>query len=396
MKLLIIAQVYPYPPQSGGKIRLYNLIKHLSKKHEVDLLVLMRESEPPDIEAMKKYCTQVDVIIQKFNPNPKLFNRTLKKIYQLMSTSPSGVILASSAKMQKIVRAKIQTGNFDIVQIEGIGIAQYRPSSTSCKTILSLYDLYSVIFQRLLATSSFLRKLDDVSQYFKYRRYERQVCPLFDACLTMSEVDAEQLKKISPNSRIFVIPNGVDIEYFYPVFNNGNTKRLVFTGTMSYSPNHDGMLYFYHEIFHKICSVEKQVQLYIVGMEPPQQILDLGAAPNIEVTGRVEDVRHYIADASVYIAPLRIGSGTRLKILEALAMGKAVVSTSIGCEGISVTHEKNIIIADEPSDFARWCIELLRNPDLRKELGQEGRKLVEEKYSWETICASLEKVYEKL
>jgi glycosyltransferase involved in cell wall biosynthesis len=128
-------------------------------------------------------------------------------------------------------------------------------------------------------------------------------------------------------------------------------------------------------------------------MNPQKPILDLSSDPNITVTGMVEDVRPYIASASVCIVPLLSGSGTRLKILEAMAMGKSVISTSVGCEGIDVTHEKNIIIADEPSDFARWCIELLRNAELRITLGQEGRKLVEAKYSWRSICASLEEFY---
>jgi len=358
----------------------------------------MHENDPPpNVDEMRKYCTQVEVVIKPSSPRTKRFKDRLHQIYKLITPSPRMVLSVSSDEMRKTVEKIAQSSNFDIIQFESPYMTQYNPNLDSCKTIVSLYAIHSVTYRRMLTSSSRFRdKLLYATEYLKLPRYERRVCPLFNACLTTSETDASLLRKISPKARIFVNENGVDIEYFRPVLNNEDNKCLVYTGNMSYHPNYDAMLYFHQEIFPLISATEKQVQLYIVGRKPPQQILDLGTLPNVTVTGEVEDIRPYIANASICIVPLRSGSGTRLKILEALAMGKAVVSTSVGCEGLDVTHGENIIIADEPSDFAQWCIELLRNPGLRRKLGQEGRSLVEAKYSWKTVCESLEQVYQQL
>ena len=395
MKLLIISPQFPYPPNSGGKIRLYNIIKHLSERHDITLVAMIEDKKDANVEQIRKYCAQVYVIEIKLRSLPKGFiKKRFHQIYRLIAEPPRKIVVYSSDEIRKIVGELTKKFRFDIIQFESISMAQYHLIANGSKKILSLYDIESVKMKRLFQNSPFPSKLMFGIESFKYFLYEHHVCHLFDACLTMSETDEHYLRKSSTATRIFVSPNGVDIEYFLPFTNyNDDTKHMVFTGTMSYLPNHDGILYFFKNIFPLIRTEEKQTHLYIVGANPQKELLDLSSDPHVTVTGIVEDVRPYIASASVYIVPLRIGSGTRLKILEAMAMGKAVVSTSVGCEGIDVTHEKNIIIADEPLDFARWCIELLRNPFLRQKLGQEGRRLVETKYSWRSICASLEAVY---
>jgi glycosyltransferase involved in cell wall biosynthesis len=193
-----------------------------------------------------------------------------------------------------------------------------------------------------------------------------------------------------------VVPNGVDTEQFQPGPEAAGPPHLVFTGAMGWQPNAEAMIYFCREILPAVRAHFPDVQLSIVGLQPPAEVVALGQQPNIHVTGFVPDVRPYIAEATVYIAPLKLGSGTRLKILEAMAMGKAVISTTIGAEGLEVTDGRHLLIADSAADFASRICELLADPGRRQALGQAGRALVEACYDWRAVAASLDGVYRQV
>jgi glycosyltransferase involved in cell wall biosynthesis len=215
--------------------------------------------------------------------------------------------------------------------------------------------------------------------------------------LVTSEREALLLKSLLPEGVFAVVPNGVDTDAFQEISQPQQVAdRIIFTGTMDYYPNIDAVCYFARECWPLIRAQVPTATWQIVGKEPPPEVQDLAKLPGVSVTGAVPDTKPYLAAAAVAIAPLLIGSGTRLKILEALAMGKAVVSTSLGCEGLAVVSGKHLIVADQPAALAQSIVDLLRNAEQRTALGRAGRALVETEYSWkrcgDDVIGALEKI----
>jgi glycosyltransferase involved in cell wall biosynthesis len=223
-------------------------------------------------------------------------------------------------------------------------------------------------------------------EYRKMLRYERRCVRNADHVFTVSENDRDVFTTFIDRKCISVIPTGVDTEYFQPAAGTGQNDGLVFTGAMDWMPNEDAILYFAREILPLIRKEIPQVTLTVAGRLPSRRLLALAIADNrIRVTGRVDDIRLYMREGSVFVVPIRVGSGTRLKIFEAMAMGKAVVSTSIGAEGLPVTDGENIVIADTPECFACSVVSLLRQPEQRRSLGLSARSYVEQKHSWKAV-----------
>ncbi len=212
----------------------------------------------------------------------------------------------------------------------------------------------------------------------------------------MSEQDQEKLSSLCPGIAVEIVSNGVDLEYFKSEEVEQNEVSLVFTGSMDWQPNEDAVLYFCHHILPLIRTELPDVVFYIVGSKPSDGVLKLGGREGVVVTGEVEDVRPYIAGATVYVVPLRIGGGTRLKILQALAMRKAVVSTSIGCEGLALRPNDHLLVADEPQQFAAHTVQLIKDRSLRDRLGENGGVLVQERYDWDAIVGRLDLLYRRL
>jgi glycosyltransferase involved in cell wall biosynthesis len=222
-------------------------------------------------------------------------------------------------------------------------------------------------------------------------RAERQFASLADHILTVSDADRSSFLQFLRQEKVSTIPTGVDLNYFRP---GGFSHKpvLVFTGSMDWIPNEDAIMYFSREILPVIQQEIPNVVLSVVGRKPTRRILSLAARNSaIQVIGRVEDIRPYVDEASVYIVPLRIGSGTRIKIFEAMAMGKAVVSTSIGAEGLPVQHGRDILLADTPAEFAARTLELLKGPGMRQQIGGAARSLVESHYGWDKVTDVVEK-----
>jgi glycosyltransferase involved in cell wall biosynthesis len=218
------------------------------------------------------------------------------------------------------------------------------------------------------------------------RRAERAACARADVTIAVSEADQHLLQQLAPTARCVAVPTGVDAAYFTPSGRPEIPQRLVFTGSMDWHPNEDAILYFSEAILPRIRAEVPDVTVTVVGRTPGAHLRAVAERAGIVVTGTVDDVRPYIDEASVYIVPLRAGGGTRLKIFEALAMAKAVVSTTVGAEGLALTPDQNVCIADEPHAFADAVIALVREPARRRALGQAGRQLVEDRYSWERVA----------
>jgi len=264
-------------------------------------------------------------------------------------------------------------------------------------TILDEFDVDSIVYKRkLIYESNPLKKFRIFIQWMRTAGYEKRIIPLFKKVIVASERDKEVLQDTSSDINVSVVSNGVDLEYFKPRDCQVESYSLFFTGLMSYAPNVDAMLYFCEKIFPLIRRRILKIQLYIIGADPPGAIRNLSKIGNIIVTDYMGDVRPLVNMCKICIVPIRIGGGTRLKILEAMAMKKPVVSTSVGAEGLETSHGENIIIADNPQDFANKTVDLLRDLKLRKKIIQGGRRLVESKYSWEACIQKLETVYKEL
>ncbi len=395
MRLLWITPYVPVPTFGGGA-RVYNLIKVLATSSTVDLIALAEE--PNDKDAMAQQllalCRSVNYVLPPFS-SPK--GRRLAQFHAVGSLRPSHYNLYYSPEMQKQINHALQRNHYDAVIIEHSFTGYYMIGSGT-PVVLDQHNVESDILYRTARTGqSFARRGYNLLDWLKYRRDERQICQRADLILATSDRDRGVMRKWGRTPPLYVVPNGVDTTYFRPVLSNTYEKEvertnLVFTASMHYSPNVEAMLYFVETIWPYIQSNAPGTTLRIVGGAPPPEIMELGRRPYITVTEYVPDLRPYIAAADVVVVPLRVGGGTRLKILEALAMGQAVVSTSLGCEGLAVEDGHHLLVADGPIEFAKQVVDLLRAPQRRVELGKNGRRLVEDVYDWRTIGARLEQL----
>ncbi|RLC79913.1 MAG: glycosyl transferase family 1 [Chloroflexi bacterium] len=386
MKILFITTRIPYPPINGGTIVTFNTIKYLALRGHSITLVTFTEESNRSLEKLEKYCK---IIIQPEKPKDSLKEILLnffdKKPYKISKYITKG--------MENLIKNIMLTSTFDIVWIDHLHMAYYgKLLKTLFKVpvVLREHNIESKIWERISRNQkNILLKAYILLQYKKFYSYESQICEKFDKCFTISQADKETLKRMNSKINVSVIHAGVDTSYFYPRHIDEEPYSIIFVGSMNWLPNIEGVRWFYHKIFPLIKKEIPEAVLYIIGKKPSREIQML-KGKDVVVTGFVEDVREYMAKAKVFIVPLKAGSGIRIKILNALAMGKAVVSTSIGCEGIEVDNGKNIYIANTPKDFAQKVIRLLNDKKERQRLGKEGLKLIKEKYQWEQIAEQIE------
>lgn len=367
MKVLFLARDLPDPPNNGYKKRNFYLIKALESK---------------------------GIEVKLFVPSEKPGTKIKALFLSLFSTLPFSVKIRTSLKSKEDLEKLLKENPIDIIICDAVQRALNIPDDINAVKILYEHNIESVIVKRYAEKEkNIFKKLFALQEYMKLSNFEKKVWAKFDYCIACSDVDKKNIETIAGKDKVITVDNGVDLQYFNPGSYQLEPDTLVYTGQIGWYPNEDALIYFVEEIMPAIKKSIPSLKLWIVGGKPSDRIKFLANNDsNITVTGFVDDVREYMARAFVYIVPLRIGSGTRLKILEALSMKKAVVTTSIGCEGINVQDNKHLLIRDNPQDFAQAVIELLRNEDLRLRLGENGRKLVEEKYDWNIVFKDLDKI----
>jgi len=393
MKILVIMPFSPVPPVFGGAIRQYYLLKSLTEKHEVTILTHGTSKDYLQLnEAFKSSVKEIHVI-------PHSWHKKYKRLSQWL-----GILLWDSSyfkrhmhtrAMQKKIDELFKKHNFDAVHCEFPTMGSYRFPDNTLK-VLDTHNVEYENFRRMWRKSSrFFSKWYYFHEYMKVYQEEIEILKKQDCILTTSENDKKIFLKDITHVPFYTIPNGVDTRIFTPKVCDIEQKSIVFTGSLGYTPNNDGMLYFLDEIFPLIQEQIPDIKIYIVGSSPKPE-LRRRANKNIIVTGFVDDVRPYVWRSSVFVVPLRMGSGTRLKVLEALAMQKPVVSTTLGCEGIDVEHGKSILIADEPKQFADSVVNLILSPIMRRYLAEDGYQIIKEKYEWSAIGKSMLTLYDKL
>jgi sugar transferase (PEP-CTERM/EpsH1 system associated) len=400
MRILWLKSDLLLPLDKGGKLRTWHLMRQLAKHHAITFLSYADPEQPAeDIEGMREVASEV-ITVPRRDAAKGTLAFYLDAARHLADSRPYAVAKYESASYRQALLEVMGRTAFDLIVCDFLPPLVNMPTRLPCPAVLFTHNVEAEIWRRHADTSSSILKRQLYGmQHRRMLRFEEQAIRRFDGVLAVSDADRETFSRLYPGAAtrpIHVVPTGVDTAFFAPSSTEPDTsspaasRSLIFTGSMDWLPNEDAMLFFCRDILPLIRAEEPDVTLSIVGRAPTPAVRRLAAEQGVHVTGRVDDVRPYMRDAAVYVVPLRIGGGTRLKIFEAMAMRKAVVSTVVGAEGLPVTGGDHLLLADEPRGFARGVVRLLRDLDKRRSVEQAARQLVVSKYDWSVVAADLE------
>lgn len=397
MRILIITDSVSYPPVSGNRIRTYNLFRRIARKHQVWLATLLKTPDKLEsVSHVQEFCQEVEVATvwrrHAVAHLPGLLRFAL-------AGRPLELKFEHSEELIHKIRQLVSTVDFDVVHIEPSHMALYLealPSDAHCRRILVFHNIASDQYARLSrAERRMVGRMRAWLHSQMMRQWEPRYAERFDRCVTVSEADRRLLLRYNPRLEVDVIPNGVDTKVHQPLPQKGASPTLLFVGTMSYAACSDAVLYFCREILPHIRRMIGDVQMWIVGTDPPPDVRQLDG-DGVHVTGQVEDVVPYYSRSSACVAPLRAGGGTRLKILEAMALGRPVVSSSLGCEGLDVVNGEHLLIADRPDHFAQEMVRILTDRALYQRITANARQLVVTRYDWDVIAKQLMQIYAEM
>lgn len=389
MNILFLSQRVPYPPNKGDKLRSFNEIKFLSQRHDISLVCLADNDQDLQYEGeLKQYCHSVDIV---FRP---IFRAKLRSLFYLLSTVPLTLPYFYSKKLRSIVHQRLQERRYDLIFVYCSSMAQYVDHIRDIPKVIDFVDVDSEKWAQYVRHTRFPATYVYRAESKRLRKYEKCIAETFQHCFFVSEKEVEDFRSlVSPCPTITPILNGVDCDFFRPSPEPYDSTSLVFTGAMDYFANVKAILYFSNEILPFIQKAVPDVKLYVIGSNPSADILKLGENhPNIIVTGYVDRVQPYVSKSAVFVAPMRIARGVQNKILEAMAMGVSVVTTSLGFEGITAGPGKDIFVEDQPDRFAQQVIQLMTDPELRKKISANARRTIEEQYDWEKNLEELEHI----
>jgi sugar transferase (PEP-CTERM/EpsH1 system associated) len=387
MRLLFLTPHVPFPPNRGGEILVDNLIRRLAPRHEIALVTFYdRREELAHRQVLERYCVHVDMVPRPTKFAPSVLLRTL-----------GGAAYSTSRHMSRAYRATLHTllraFRPDIVQVETFVMAQYMANVIAPPTILHMHDVAWSMWNQMSAVAPGYLRPFVRAETRRIHSAEMSAIAQANACVTVSEDDAELLAaEALPRPSIPIVP-GVDCDRLAPVPRPTTGRNLLFVGSMNYLPNVDAAVFFVRDVLPLVRAKLPDVTLTIVGLRPPAIVQRLSDKPGIVVTGTVEDVRPYYASAAVAVVPLRMAGGVRMKILEALAFGMPIVSTSIGAQGLGLRNGHELLIADNPADLAAAIVRLISDPSLRSQLASTARAAAEQRFSWTRAVDALESLY---
>lgn len=399
-KILFVTEKFPYPLDSGGRIRTYNILKGLARRYEINLVTsIEQEGQKSYLPELEKICRRVDIVEA---PVETRFRLGLKIIWNFGSALPIVVERHHLGGIAAIVRERAAA--CDAVHFDHLDASVYLPDIP--ETARTVLDEHNIVSNQIKTSADCednpLKRLYMRLQQKKAERYEATVCERVTQCLVCSDTDRTYLRNMAQDANVATIPNGVDIEYFAHktaycqagALKEESGPAIVFVGALDYGPGGAAVRYFCDEVLPHIHKVMPDLRFLAVGQNPPRSLQALAKrSAGVVLTGRVDDIRPYVAQSKVFVVPLRSGSGTRLKILNAMAMAIPVVSTTIGAEGLDTRHGKNILIADTPEEFGAAVITLLQDLALADSITRNAREFVEQTYSWEVITDKLLSVY---
>jgi polysaccharide biosynthesis protein PslH len=427
MRILWLKSDLLLPLDKGGKLRTWHLMRHLARQHEITYLAFAEPSQladagaregsdpgdrhasqPSDVEGMREVAAHV-VTVRRREPAKGTLRFYAGAALRVFDPLPYAVGRYRSREYAARIRELLAANAFDVIVCDFLPPVVSLPDRLPCPAVLFTHNVESEIWRRHAGVHGrgpvgWLYR----AQYRRMLRFEANALRRFDAVLTVSDADRATFARLYPGAirgPVSVVSTGVDTQFFAPraadsagaaAASPAESRRLVFTGSMDWLPNEDAMLFFCRDVLPLIRAEEPQTTVSIVGRTPTPAVKKLADLPGVFVTGRVDDVRPYIAEAAAYIVPLRIGGGTRLKIFEAMAMGKAVVSTTVGAEGLPVVSGEHVALADEPRSFSSAVVHLLRDVQRRRQLETAARTLVVERYDWSAVAGELESALERV
>ena len=399
MRILWLKTELLHPIDKGGRIRTYHMLRELRRNHEITYLTLDDGSAAGDArERADEYCHELITIPHhtraKFSAG---FYLDLTR--NLATRLPYFIMKYQSAQMKHAIEKVVSRGDIDVVVCDFLMPAINLPEDLSCATVLFQHNVEAMIWKRHYEVQrNPLKKAFLYGQWRKAFAFERDMCRRFDMVVAVSAEDREIMRADYGFDHLSEVPTGVDTEFFRPDPSvQREPRHLVFTGSLDWLPNDDAMKYFVNEVLPQVREKVPDVKLTVVGRNPYPGLIELGKTdPNIEVTGRVDDVRPYMDRASVYIVPIRVGSGTRLKIYEAMAMELPIVSTTVGAEGLNLDDGRELLIADTPHEFADCIVKLLSDDELAKGLGQRASSLVRSQFGWNNAAGKFADICESV
>ena len=403
LSILYVSHMPPSPPRFGAQARIHGLMTNLAKWHDLTAVMLIDDEFDADEcrQAMQDYCREV-ILIPNPNGRDGMAKRQLQ-VRSLFSSRSFERLRATVPALQRELDRVLTSQRFDVVNLEFTFLGAYNlrqapPGEAPPILVVDSHNIdYDLARQYARTGSSVWRRLYYGVNWRKLQREEIGTYDAADGVYLCSVADEQSLLAEAPRARTRVIPNAADVEYFKPrpTDSPSDGVSMVFFGHLSYLPNVDGMVHFMEDIWPTIAASNPAARCKIIGGSPPPSLLAL-AGPQVELTGFVPDLRPHLAQAAAVVVPLRLGGGTRLKIVEAMAMGKAIVSTALGAEGIEAVSGRDLIIADDPKEFADAVSNLLDNPDEACRIGRSARQLAEERYAWSGAARGLEDFYRQL
>lgn len=400
MKILIVTPQLPYPPHQGTSLRNYHIIRGLAQNHEVTLLSFVEPEQDTDAETLRPLTSLCHHIERVAAPQRTNFTR-LRQL--LFSRLPDMAHRLYTPMFDIRLRQLLQQNQFDVVQIEGIELARYmtvvKKHSPDSRLIFDNHNAETELQRRNLETDRanpkrWLAALYSQIQVGRLARFERWALETADSTTAVSDTDRDHLQKLAPNTPITTIPNCIDVTAYADAEDEEAIPfDLMFSGKMDYRPNIDAVLWFAEAVWPRIKAKRPQTTWAIVGQKPHERLAHLGEMDGVTLTGWVESIRPYLCGASLFIMPFRIGSGTRLKLIEAMAAGKAIVSTPIGAEGFPITHQQEVWLAETEEEMATAVFTLLDDPQTKTRLGQQARQFAQQ-YDWRVVIPAFEKLYE--
>jgi len=373
------------------------MVAELSKRHRVTVLTTHDAGEDP--AALARALPACERVRSFLHPIPKRGSAAFARALARSWASPLPVDLwrCRAEALARELGSLLGSGAADLCVTDFLAAAPNLPPRTPVPTLLFAHNVEHLIWKRLCRTEGRpWRRLPLEIEWRKMRRYEARTCARANATVTVSETDRRVLHGLVPGARVWSVPTGVDVDYFRPNGTREVPGRLVFTGSMDWYPNEDAILHFCESVWPAIRRQVPEVSLTVAGRSPGPRLRAAAAAAGVHLTGTVDDIRPHLAQGEVYVVPLRVGSGTRLKIFEALSMGKPVVATRVGAEGLPLSPGEHYVEADDPDAFAGAVVSLLRDPKRRRALGTAGRRLVEERYSWAQVSRQFEALCEQV
>ena len=402
-RLLFLAQCLPYPPHSGVAARTFNVLKQLQETYDIDLVAFYRINHQPDrsaLDAAREALGRVAAFVAEPTPIPNEHSG-LRKLWDHMRSVLSGRVYTyyeyDSRAFAQRLRAVVRARAADLVHLDSLDLHGWLSELPQVPIACTHHDVDAELL-RLRA-----RRLDQAVlrhylelQAGRTERVTRKLCPRFALNVMMSEMDAGRLQALAPGAATLVVPNGTDTEYFRPNGAKSVAGRVVFLGPTYSFPNRDAVEFLLREIWPRIRAADRATSLRLIGRNAAADQARYAAESGVTPLGHVADVRPALSEARCCVVPIRVGSGTRLKILDAWAMGKAVVSTSIGCEGLDAVDGENILIRDTPDAIADGVAQVLGDTQLRTRLERNARRTAMETYSWRIVGARIRSAYDEL